>query len=202
MLSSLTYAIYFAMLTSLACNPIRSGILPRYFLINIIMLLSIDYYIGGVNLVAGRRNGLELPESNGRMRHRQGARATSFNQVFVLVEIDVEVIEHGNIATLIGAERIVVHVNRDTDQTLLKTSRRRACRSDHDNLVLHNRNFDDLAGTDAGSQIGFGIVQSAAGTVLQEQHVAVDVGSREERRSAGTLILLAAENDLVDHLRS
>src|SRR5574344_1032596 len=104
MLSSLTYATYFAMLTSLACNPIRSGILPKYFLINIVMLLSIDYCMEGGNLSASRRNGLELPESNGGMRHRQGARAAGLDQVFVLVEVDVEVVKHGDIAALVGAE--------------------------------------------------------------------------------------------------
>src|SRR5699024_10084147 len=73
--------------------------------------LGLVHWGGLSNLRAGGTG-----DDQSRLRLEERARHTTFNQVLVLVVIDVEVIEGGDFATLVGTNGVVRKVDNDAEQ--------------------------------------------------------------------------------------
>src|SRR5699024_11002008 len=73
--------------------------------------LGLVHWRGRINLRAGGTG-----DDQSRLRFDERARHTTFNQVLVLVVIDVEVIEGGDFATLVGTNGVVRKVDNDAEQ--------------------------------------------------------------------------------------
>ena len=110
------------------------------------------------------------------MRKNKRAGAPRLDEIFVLVEVDVEIVEHGNLTTLVGAKIVVGHVDDDTKQIHNRAVFQRTSQ------ILHDRNLNDLRDAKRCSQIVDRVVETTAGRVFQQQHIADDVGRAEEHR--------------------
>ena len=78
----------------------------------------------GILSLAGR--GLHgLFQCDSRPQSGQRAGQTSLNQVLLLVEVDVELIEAGDLAALGRADGVVTQVDEDTQQVMLLAVRAR-----------------------------------------------------------------------------
>src|SRR5690606_40985182 len=57
-----------------------------------------------------------LLDDQGRLRTDESARCAGLHQVLVLVVVDVEVVEHGDLATAVGSDVVVCQVDNDANQ--------------------------------------------------------------------------------------
>src|SRR5690606_27599492 len=128
-------------------------------------------------------NTLGTLQNDSRLGLRQGTRQAGLHQVLVLVEVDVEVLEEGEVTTSVGTEVVVDQVDDDAEKV---------------RLVLHDLNGLDLRHTKRGSKSGLSLVESTTHLVLlQEETNQVRVG-RVERRVTRTTVLRTRTNDLLD----
>ena len=138
----------------------------------------------GILGLAGRGlHGLFQCDSGPQSGQRTGH--TSLDQVLLLVEVDVELVEAGDLAAFGGADGVVAQVDEDTQQVMLLAG-----------LVGAGQTLELLSGVQLvdvqrGSQISLGVVDAAAVGVAGQQHHIHQMRRAEEVGSAGTLELLA-----------
>src|SRR5574344_34649 len=140
---------------------------------------------------AGDRAGLagdRLFNGDAGERLGQSARATSLNQVLHAVVVNVEIFEHGLCAALVSTDRVVSHVNNNADKVVSLTG-------DFVGDVLHNGNGDDFLDAELGSKLLNGIIEVAAGSIGQKEHIGKDILSGIESRTTGAAIVLAGTDD-------
>src|SRR5699024_721146 len=145
--------------------------------------------------LAALLEGALLPDGDGRLALGQGAGHATLQQVLVLVEVDVEVVEASDLATTVGADGVVAHVDQDTLQAGDRGRR------------AHGVRIQDVQGLDVGDtqsslQSVEVCVQTTAQLILLQEHLGDEVLGGVEGQVARSLVVALGANDGLNHLLS
>ena len=108
------------------------------------------------NRIDQHRRPSDLAEHQSALGLREAAREPGLDQVLVLVEVDVEVVEHRHLPTLVGTHRVVGQVDIDAYQI-------------GDGREELNR--DDILHPESALQVLDGIVDPATHAILDQQPI-------------------------------
>ena len=126
------------------------------------------------------RTSLLKRNSNRRVGLGQGTRATSLDEVLLLVVVNVEVVKHVDSSALVCTDVVICKVDNDSENvvtlSVLKT--------------FHDRNSDNLLNTKHVLELLKRIIDHTTGVVLEKEAVGNKVLSGIQSRLARTLIVL------------
>ena len=119
----------------------------------------------------------ELDNKSG-LRLVQSARHASFNQILLLVEVQIEVVEQRDLAALVGTSVVVSKVDDDATKVA-------GLAVDGAGKTVHDLNLDDVLDTEVIGKLLVVLVTTIAVAILEEAHLGKQIGTDEPGRLTG-----------------
>ena len=136
-------------------------------------------------------------DGDGAVGLGESAGATGLHQILLLVVVDVEVVEHGNSAALVGTNGVVGQVDNDAHQAV-DVGLGIGLMGHLTGQTLHDGNGHDLAHAQSSAKLFLGLVQTMADAVLEKQHVGEHLFGGVESGIAAALVVLAGLDALTN----
>ena len=123
-------------------------------------------------------------DRHGGIRDHECAGATSLDQVLVLVVVEIEVVEQGDLATAVRAQIVVAEIDdQAAENTVIVV--------DGAMQPVEKLDFDDLGNTQLVCKLLIVLVQAVTLGIAEQAHLGEQILANVQRRGPGTLVELA-----------